>query len=87
MREPRTPEQIVDTITAARDSVWVVDDSLAKIIASGHTNELKGNIERNVGHLRIITTDQEITESANDISDLYQAITDGQAALDAWPVA
>lgn len=87
MREPRTPEQILDTITAARDSVWVVDDSLAKIAADGHTNELKDSIERNVGHLRIITTDQEISESANDISDLYQAITDGQAALDAWPVA
>lgn len=84
-KPPRTPEEILDTITAARDSVWVINDSIEKIATEGNTNELKGNLERNVGHLTIVTSDPEIVNSGNDISDLFQAITDGQAALDAWP--
>ena len=84
-RTPRTPEEILATITAARDSVWVIDDTIAKIETKGHTNEFKGNLERNVGHLKIVTSDQEIVDSGNDITDLFEAITNGEAALAAWP--
>ena len=84
-RPARTPEEILGTITAARDSVWVIDDSIAKIAEEGNTEELKGNLERNVGHLRIVTSDPEIVNSGNDIEDLLLAIEDGEAALAAWP--
>lgn len=81
-REPRTLEQIQGTIRAARDSVWVISDEIQKL-ADGQpaTTERKGNIERNVSHLKIIVADQEIIDSGEDISDLNAAITTGEAKL------
>lgn len=85
IRTPRTPKEILGTITAARDSVWVINDSIHKIATEGNTEELKGNLERNVGHLKIVTTDEEIVNSGNDISDLFKAIQDGETVLASWP--
>jgi hypothetical protein len=77
-----TPEQIEGTIRAARDSVWVVTDSLEKLANGAElSNELRGNIERNVGHLKLVVANPEISGSGHDISDLHSAITDGEAAL------
>lgn len=77
-----TPEQIEGTIRAARDSVWVVTDSLEKLANGAElSNELRGNIERNVGHLKLVVANPEISGSGQDISDLHSAITDGEAAL------
>ena len=84
-REPRTLEEIQNTIRIARDSVWVVTDTIAKIAGENYTEEHKGNLERNVGHLRIVTGTTEIVESGEDIADLLQAIEDGDAALANWP--
>ncbi len=77
-----TQEQILDTIRAARDSVWVISDSLNKL-TNGHelNNELRGNIERNVSHLKLVVSNPEISGSGQDISDLHAAITNGEAAL------
>lgn len=87
-REPRTLEQIQGTIRAARDSVWVISDEIQKL-ADGQpaTTERKGNIERNVSHLKIVVADQEIIDSGEDISDLNAAITTGEAKLaeNIWP--
>lgn len=80
---PRTTEQIEGTIRAARDSVWVINSELQKL-ADGATpsEEIKGNIERNVGHLKIVMADPEISGYQGDnLSDLTQAITDGEAKL------
>jgi len=81
-REVRTPEQIAATIRAARDSVWVVNEQLAKL-AGGETmnDQIKGNIQRNVDHLKLIMADSEVTGSGDDLSDLSAAITAGEAAL------
>ena len=78
----RTLEEIQGTIRAARDSVWVVNDTLAKL-AEGVTpnNELKGNLERNVGHLKLVVADPEIIASNEDIADLHTAIAVGEAKL------
>ena len=78
----RTLEEIQGTIRAARDSVWVVNDTLAKL-AEGVTpnNELKGNLERNVGHLKLVVADPEIIASNEDIADLHTAIVVGEAKL------
>lgn len=77
-----TPEQVLRTITAARDSVWVINDSLRKLSEGATlTNELRGNIERNVGHLKLVVANPEISTSGNDISDLHAAVTAGEAAL------
>jgi hypothetical protein len=81
-REPRTIEQIQATIRAARDSVWVVNDEIQKLTDGKPANdERKGNIERNVAHLKLVVADSEISGSGEDISDLHTAITVGEAKL------
>jgi ligand-binding sensor domain-containing protein len=84
---PRTLEEIQQTIKAARDSVWVINEQITKLTNGEPANkEHKGNIERNVAHLKIIVADQEIIDSREDISDLNAAITTGDAKLaeDIW---
>jgi hypothetical protein len=80
--ETRTLEQIQATISAARDSVWVVTDELQKI-ADGEaaTAERKGNIERNVSHLKLVVAAQDVIDSGEDISDLIAAIAAGESKL------
>ena len=81
-REPKTLEQIQATIISARDSVWVVTDEIQKLSESGNlTKEGRGNIERNVAHLKIVVSDTEISGSGENISDLSNAITAGEQAL------
>jgi hypothetical protein len=87
METPRTIEQIRETIRIARDSVWVITDELEKLNAGGTPNKnAKGNIDRNVSHLKLIVADQEIIDSDEDISDLIEAIEVGEAKLaeDIW---
>jgi hypothetical protein len=84
---PRTIEQIRGTIRAARDSVWVITDEIEKLDAGGTPNKhVKGNIDRNVSHLKLVVADQEIIDSGEDIADLTAAITTGGAKLaeDIW---
>lgn len=83
MAEQMTQEQILGTIRAARDSVWVISDSLQKLANNNGvmTDEIKGNIERNVGHLKLVVANPEIANSGEDITDLHAAITNGEAAL------
>jgi hypothetical protein len=78
----RTQEQILQTITVAKDSVWVIEDAIEKL-DGGETpsKDLKSNIDRNVGHLKLVVTDQEIVDSGEDISDLESAIITGEAKL------
>ncbi len=86
--KPRTLEQIQGTIKAARDSVWVIEDTLQKL-ADGDTpnKELKGNLERNVGHLKLVVGSADVVASGENISDLNTAITAGEAKLaqNIWP--
>ena len=86
--QPRTLEQIQGTIRAARDSVWVINDTLEKLAnGADPTEDHKGNIDRNVGHLKIVVADQAILDSNEDISDLNAAIVAGEAKLaeNIWP--
>lgn len=79
---PRTLEEIQSTIRAARDSVWVVSDEIEKLATRGTlTNEGRGNLERNVGHLHLVVASTEIIESGEDISDLHSSIAAGEQAL------
>lgn len=86
--QPKTLKQIQGTIRAARDSVWVVEDTIAKIVA-GQTvsKELKSDIDRNVSHLKLIVADQEVIDSGEDIADLQSTIIAGEAKLAEaiWP--
>lgn len=87
-REPRTLEQIQGTIRAVRDSVWVIEDTIQQLTDGKPANkERKGNIDRNVAHLKIIVADQEIVDSGENIADLIAAIATGEAKLAEaiWP--
>jgi hypothetical protein len=75
-------EKIQETIRAARDSVWVIENELQKLSEGTSLTEVaKGNIERNVEHLKIVVSNSEISESGEDISDLHAAISAGEAEL------
>lgn len=80
--QQKTLEQIQGTIRAARDSVWVINDELQKLSEGGSlTEQGRGNIQRNVDHLKLVVADSEISGSGKDISDLHAAITAGEAEL------
>jgi hypothetical protein len=87
-KTPRTIEEIRGTIKAARDSVWVINEMIGQL-SNGKTpdREIKGNIDRNTSHLKIIVADQEIVDSGEDIADLIAAIATGEAKLAEaiWP--
>lgn len=80
--QQRTLEQIQETIRAAKDSVWVINDELQKLSEGGSlTEEGTSNIERNGQHLKLVVADLEISESGEDISDLLGAISAGEEEL------
>lgn len=82
MNETMTQEQIEGTVHAARDSVWVVNDELAKLANNQPWNdERKGNIERNVAHLELVMANPQISGAGLDLSDLTDAINAGKAEL------
>lgn len=76
-------QRVDETVRAARDSVWVVNDEIQKKANSGElTREGRGNIERNVAHLEIVMSNPKIVELGGDLSDLTAAIANGKAALE-----
>lgn len=83
-----TEKQIDNMIKAARDSVWVINTEIEKL-TNGATPSLeaKGNIERNVAHLKLVVANQEVIDSEKDISDLDSAILAGENKLaeNIWP--
>jgi hypothetical protein len=88
--QPRTLEQIQGTIRAARDSVWVIQDTLTKLSdGAAPSKDLKGNLDRNIGHLELVVASQDVVESGENIADLHEAIAAGKAKLaeNIWPNA
>lgn len=80
--ETMTPEQITYTITAARDSVSVITEVIEKLNSGATlTKDLKGNIQRNVDHLKIVVANDQIISSGQDISDLNAAIAAGEEKI------
>lgn len=81
--ETMTTEEVQKYIAAARDSVTVITEQLQKLSAGeSASEEIKGNIERNVEHLEIVVARQEVIDSGEDISDLQQAVASGKAKLE-----
>ena len=69
-----TAEQIVKTISAARDSVWAIGNEILK---ENITKEHVETVQRNVSHLEIVMSNEYVTGSGEDLSDLTDAIQDG----------
>lgn len=89
MDEELTLEEIQAYIRSARDSVWTINDTLSKL-AAGDTpeEEIKFHIERNVSHLKLVVSSQNVINSGEDITDLHAAIVAGEAKMaeDIWIV-
>jgi hypothetical protein len=82
MQETMTQEQIENTVSAARDSAWVINDEIAKLANNQPWNdERRGNIERNVAHLEFVVSNTQISGSGLDLSDLTAAIAVGKQEL------
>jgi hypothetical protein len=73
-----TEEELSSTIKSMRDSVWAINDG----ISQEYSEEVYNYIQRNVGHLNIMMSNPEISESGQDLSDIIESITIGQQYLD-----
>jgi ribonucleotide monophosphatase NagD (HAD superfamily) len=71
-----TAQEIAQTISAARDSVWVVGNEISK---EDITKENVQTVQRNVSHLELVMSSEHVTGSEEDLSDLTAAIEDGNA--------
>lgn len=81
-QEPMTIEQIRATIRSAGDSAWVITDTIQQLDAGKPASQdRKGNIDRNVSHLKLVVGNAEIVASGEDISILQSAITAGETKL------
>lgn len=85
LEQELTEQQKIDrTVSAARDSVWVITDEIQKKTERDGvlSQEGRGNIERNVAHLEIVLSDPKVVELGGDLSDLTSAIVAGKATLE-----
>jgi ribonucleotide monophosphatase NagD (HAD superfamily) len=71
-----TSQEIAQTISAARDSVWVISDEISK---ENITKQNVQSVQRNIAHLEIVMSNENVTGSEEDLSDLTIAIQDGNA--------
>lgn len=74
-----TEQEIAQTISAARDSVWVIGNEISK---ENITKENVQTVQRNVSHLEIVMSREHVTGSEEDLSDLTAAIEDGNAFIE-----
>jgi hypothetical protein len=77
--ETPSPEQILSSISAMRDSVWVISDEISK---ENITKQNVQTVQRNVSHLEIVMSSEYVTGSGEDLSDLTTAIEDGNAFIE-----
>lgn len=88
--EKFTPESTANMIKIAGDSVTVIDETIAKIANGAPLSwELKGDLQRNVDHLKIVVGLDSVANSGQDISHLVAGISRGDARLaeGEWPAA
>jgi hypothetical protein len=78
IEETPSSEQIARSISAMRDSVWVINSEMEKT----PSKETIQTIERNIGHLELQMTNEHITGFGDDLLDITEAITAGKAFLD-----
>ena len=87
-KEKMTAEEITKTITAAGDSVTVINEAI-KELTDGATPslELKRLIKRNVDHLKLVVAKEDIVAAGTDVSALNAGISAGEAKLagTTWP--
>ena len=82
MNDQMNEQQVDQYVRAARDSVSVINEQLQELSDGAEpSTEIKGSIDRNVAHLKIVVAREEVAEHGGDIADLHAAITAGEAKL------
>ena len=78
--ETFTAEQVAQQISAMRDSVWVIDDTVDnnETLNEEHMDRIRAN----VGHLELMMGKDHIANADDDLSDITAAIAKGKAALE-----
>jgi hypothetical protein len=77
INEVPSPEEIAGSISAMRDSVWVVNSEMEKTPST----ETIQTIGRNVAHLELQMSNEHISDSGEDLSDVTEAIDAGKAFI------
>ena len=81
IQETQTPEQVAQSISAAFDSVGLINSILDTTAMLQSTQEDKeGTVERNVGHLKIMLAKEWFTTgcTAAQLTDLNAAVAAGE---------
>ena len=74
-----TTQEILQTISAARDSVWVIGEEISK---KNITKDNVQTVQRNADHLEIVMSSEHVIGSGEDLSDLTIAIENGNAFIE-----
>jgi len=77
INEVPSPEEIAGSISAMRDSVWVINSEMEKTPST----ETIQTIGRNVAHLELQMANEHISGSGEDLSDVTEAIDAGKAFI------
>ena len=78
--ETETPEiRLQNDISAMYDSVNLINELIAN---NQHSDEIHTTIQRNVEHLSIMLTRQNIIDNNTDTTDFNAAITNGNLFID-----
>jgi hypothetical protein len=72
--ETPSPEQILSSISAMRDSVWVINSEMEK----SPSKESIQTIQRNIAHLELQISNEHIISFGEDLSDVTEAINVGK---------
>lgn len=82
-QQPPTAEEIAGAISAMRDSVGVINAAIAGTSGDDTFNV----IARNVSHLELMMSKEEISGSGEDLSDVTAAIDAGNQYMAENPPA
>lgn len=81
IEETRTAEEIAQSISAAFDSVGLINEIIAgTAMVEATTEDKQATVERNVGHLNIMLGKTWFSEgcTAEQLADLNAAVTAGE---------
>ena len=81
MEETRTPEEVAQSISAAFDSVGLINGIIdGSQMADASAEDKADTVERNVGHLKIMLGHDWFTEGCSEeqATDLNAAVTAGE---------
>lgn len=81
IQETHTPEEVAQSISAAFDSVHLINTILDETAMTEATQEDKeATVERNVGHLKIMLAKEWFTDGCTEaqLTDLNAAVAAGE---------